>query len=179
MKSNKTFSILIATAIMAWAVFSILFWQFSNVRASVAVLQQERDLESRRGATALTIQDILQETEDDVGRLRNHLATDDTVVDFIQLIESYADDAEVSLDVNSVGFETGKEEGAPRMLVVQMVSRGEWQQTFQFVSFMENMPFVEKFSRAGLKLETVSGEEGDSKQWRGDYTITVIATPEI
>lgn len=183
MKSKKTFLIVLAFALLSWIAFFILVWRFNTAMALITELAQEEQLESRKDASVSLIERTVEELADEQAILESYLVTEDTVVDFIQSIESVAQDGGVDLDVNLVNFEGVKapgeqtaDEEADQILQIQMVSLGNWVDTFQFIALVENMPYSIQFERASLQLQEtqLEGGEGALIEWRGDYELHVI-----
>lgn len=182
MKSKKTFITILVFAAVSWIVFFVLVWRFDATTNLITELAQEELIESRKEASISLIQKTLEDSAEDREKINSYLVTEDTVVDFIQVVESLGRDAGVGLDVNLVSFEevsVGEDPKAEKVetkLLIQMVSNGNWQNTFQFIALLENLPYKISFQKLGLILQEIQieGEEGTIREWRGDYEIHVV-----
>jgi len=163
-KIKKTLNIMLLLAILLWGSFAVLWWQFGNMQEKIVQLSQEAFVESQKNTSSLAVRNALNNAEGDIKKIESYVVTEDGVVDFIQFVESLADSAGVSLDVNQVSFEDEEK----RLLSIHMVSEGSWQETFHFVSLLENIPYRAQFERLNLLFQ------GESN-WRGDYRVNVVS----
>lgn len=171
--TNIIFLISLSLLVFSGALYAYLYFSFENVAAGTAKLYEETE-ESRASYEELTkVKENLKTTLGAKNRLESLFIKQDSIVDFIQVIELMMKTNGVSGSVENVSevqtpelSAIGKEE-----LHVSLAISGDWNNVLKFQGLLEKIPYKTTINAANLtyvKNEKVAG-------WRENVTLILIA----
>ena len=137
----------------------ILFPLFRGIRADfskVFAAQQELSHVSLYEKQVQAFGELSKTREYDVAVLRNHFIDRHTPIAFIEALEGYSRNSDVSLRITSVES-TRKEEDAWDSMDFELVGRGSYPHVLSFVKQLENSPYLLEFKNATMQ-RLASGE---------------------
>jgi Tfp pilus assembly protein PilO len=117
-------------------------------------------------------------------KIQTYFVQKDGEADFIKNIESLADASSLDHTISSVGFENGNLPANLQYLNLTITTQGSWQNTYQFLSLVENMPYKIVMKNVDLSATGDSGSLSTSTAqslgsgesvWAGSFDIDAAA----
>jgi hypothetical protein len=168
--------------VLIFASYGFLLWGIyakANL-ASNLVTEAAEDVEKDR--TLRLIKASLAENEDFLSHVDSFFIPADGVVDFISLLEQLGVESGVELSIGSVSIDSESESASKEVLSLNIQTEGSWQDTFTFLSLLENLPYRIEFVNTALRLfgatESIlfSGSQrtlASEEVWQGTYQVSV------
>jgi hypothetical protein len=199
---------LIPTAIallLSIGVYVYIFDQVVTAGREVKTIEQKIDAEHEKARRRDAVRTTLENTEAERRELESRLLEDSTLVSFFETLEALAEEAGVLLEIGQISESveldfiappaTGEEANTKPVsdpaseslewLGLDIKATGSWSQVYQFLSFVELLPYETRESNIHLRAITTSGgtvtnEEGDvvampvSESWELSFTLKVL-----
>lgn len=149
---------------------------YSSVSATEKTISAKRDIVQigRRETNIKKLEDLMLSIAPGEKKISGIFAEPDNLVLFIEKLESAADDAGVSLEIESAELSSsGKppplDEALPRF---KIKTEGGFGQCFRYLRLLETMPFQIEINDVSMSLQ--SGVEG-GKFWQLRASITLLS----
>jgi len=165
-KNKKTLIIFVAVLVLNIALagaylfaFNIVKIQSEKAAASTLALQAYQ----ASGDRVAVMQRIIEDVKNDELELDRHFVTEDSVVDFIEAIESAGDVAGVDLVLS------GLRKDGENELAFSISANGSFQSLMNFMALMENMPFIIDAERVSLSRQGADATGLVRGAWGGTF----------
>lgn len=163
---------LILTVLVAALVFGAYGWLTMRVIATndeALLTASTIDVEALQEGHTRTAERLLTEIDEERLELASLFVTKESIVSFIELLESLGADADVTTTIASVDTEE-EMRGAVGSVRVRLVAVGSWRNLVHFVTLLDTLPFVFEVREADLvETETEQGV----RAWQGSFTLGV------
>lgn len=139
--------------LIAFAGYAGLFYLIRTGNEEISIMRAQVEQEVNREQRLIGFQSIIRDTELERSELDTYFIGRDGVVSFLELLESFGDTANVSVEVSTVEVVTerrvttqnGKEVELPppavESLQVIVSVGGSFEEVFHYLTLLETMPF--------------------------------------
>jgi len=169
-KTAVTLGVLVALASLG---YYLLFQAVFAEIAKTAEILDEVSREERLHGTVVANEKTLVELQDDLELLDSFFIPADGVVDFIESVETLANNRNLTIDVRNVSLEeisNVPHANLAEELRMRIETRGSWQDNYNFLTQLEHLPYHITFSLSGMQnLENTEGI-----LWQGSFDLTVL-----
>ena len=149
--------------------YVFIFIEIRHKNNQVSILQNQLDIEIRKDERLRTVKQLLADLDADISRLDTHFVSSESVVDFLEQLESLGALARTRVNVNSVNVVSQTDPSLPyEKLKIDFFSEGSWASVLQVVSLLETLPVGVSIER--LQLERLS----QSGFWGANISFTVL-----
>ena len=165
-------SIMVATVL---AVYVFLFLDIRDKNREVFLILNEADIEAREDLRLRSIQDVVNDTEEQRGQLNVYFVDDDKIVEFIETIEELGSFTGAEVEVTAVNIEekVGESGENDEFLQLTFSAKGDWDEVFYLFSLVELLPYKIEVRRASFESSSSKGKLG---VWSGTFNISVAKT---
>jgi Tfp pilus assembly protein PilO len=153
---NKTFNILICTAVVALSLLSVLIYGIYYVKTlseHIVDVKNEANQIKSKYDRLIALHDSAESNTDDKKKLLNYFIPANGAVDFITSFEQTAQ--AIGLKFNTVSLDSELAEGldphGKEFLRIAFETKGSWNSTMQFLSLVESMPYAIQITGATLE----------------------------
>lgn len=165
---RSTSRILIATSaafILAIAMYALLWFLIGQKleRASAAHVIRAQSL--ARSLEISNLEKTLAETEADRERLKDFVVTDESLTEFLALVEGAVRSQGLKATTRAVEIEAG-DGGRFEQLALTIAADGDYESQKRLIVLLETMPFR-------IDLRSVRLDRGVGSDWSGVYTFAV------
>lgn len=172
--SKKTIKLFLIAAILALAAISAYGMAVREIRKNLsgaADLGSSIAAESQKEAGIESTRNILRNTAAEREKIDSYFVSSDNIVDFLEKIELLGKKSGVALSFDSVDIPSDEK----NVLRVRAGTKGSWENTFYFLSLIENLPFKIELEKSSVikTVEVVSNIK--TFYWRGDFTIKLVS----
>ncbi|MFA6050673.1 MAG: hypothetical protein WC761_05770 [Candidatus Paceibacterota bacterium] len=156
--------------------YAYLYFSFTNLKNEISDLHK-KTAESKATYDELAkVKENLKTTLGTQDRLSSLFVDDDSIVDFIQVLEDVMDTANVTGAVENVTEELvpDLDKVGKKKLHLTLVVSGNWNSVLKFQGLLEKIPFKALIDSANMRYierETAAGSE-----WEETVNITVLVT---
>jgi len=165
-RNKKTLIILIAVLVLNIALAGAYFFAFNIVKS-----QSEKAAGSTlalrayqaSGDRVATMEQIIEDVKNDELKLDNYFVTEDSLVDFIEAIESAGNTANIALTLSGLRRDGENE------LLFSVNAGGSFENLMHFMALMEYMPFVIDTERASLTRGSIDIDSVQVGEWNGTF----------
>lgn len=167
-RSSKTVHILIVAAFAASVALGVYGWLTLRVLAtseSITILESTIDTRSLEEEQLRSAERLLEATEIERAVLAALFVTEESVVSFIETIESLGRDAGVEITIASVETEEMAVDNKIGSVRIRLAAVGEWRDVVHFGMLIDALPFV-------VNILTAEFERSDSR-WQSTFTLRV------
>ena len=172
--SKKTLRLFLVAAILVLAAISaygIAVWKIRKNISEAADLSSSIAVESQKEAGIESTRNILRGTAAEREKIDMYFVSSDNIVDFLEKIELLGKKSGITLSFDSVDIPPDEK----NVLRVRVGTEGNWENTFYFLSLIENLPFKIELGKSSIsKAERVVSNVKIS-YWRGDFTIKLVS----
>lgn len=162
------------------AIFLVALY-FGLVLLHQKVSQTEKEL-SNKLAVAQEIERerfsldlLLEETEEKRSQLNSYFVSAEDPAQFVSLLESAANDAGVSLEIQSLSISPVSEEDAANILEnldITLTAQGSWNRVVHYTSLIESLPYVVDVDQVRLNYEATTDQQ--PAFWRSNIRFSVL-----
>lgn len=146
---KKTTYAFVGAIIILLAGGGIFFYGHSQIQKkieSVSILESELSMETQRRERSQSITHLVEDTAEKRNEMERYFVDESGVASFITDIETIAESAGVDEGITSVGVSNLKKDDPAseylEEISIQVRAKGSWNEVFQFVRLIENMPVV-------------------------------------
>src|SRR3989344_3459405 len=177
--SKKTINLIILFLIIN-ALLGTLSWFISDKTVEntekIVGLNNELNQQLVKEQELKTFKEIIDDTSLDREKINSYFVSTDGSVALITEIERLADISDVSIKINSVLFteyigDNGKSENL-EFLNLNLNTSSKWNNTFYFLSFLENMPY--KIFIDSLNFTAKKNVDGATLNWDGAMSLRIL-----
>lgn len=168
--------------VLVFAAYGFLLWGIYAKANLASNLVAEAAQDVQKDEALRSIKASLNENAEFVSHIDSFFIPADGVVDFISSLEALGAESGVELSIDSVAVESESESASKEVLNLSLQTEGSWQNTFIFLSLLENLPYRIEFVSTTLRLfgatesilfsgssRTLASEE----VWQGNYEVSV------
>lgn len=158
MKTNNKNKFIISISLVVVSSLLLVFFAFflrgmvDSKKNSVLAVKEQLALYERRIEHINELEETLEKVKSNDEKIRSIFIKENTVVDFIEDLESLAERANVDLLIKGVRFEGDKD---PKPLFTLNVV-GSFEDVYRYYVLLENMPYKISFVRASLEKSSES-----------------------
>lgn len=127
--------------------------------------------ESQKEANIESTRNILRGTTAEREKIESYFVRSDNIVDFLEKIELLGKKSGVSLSFDSVDIPPEEK----NVLRVRIGTEGNWEDTFYFLSLVENLPFKIELEKSSIVKMTRIVSNIKTSYWRGDLTVKLLS----
>lgn len=170
-KTIKLFAIAIILVMAAISVYGMAILKIRKNVSETANLGSSIAAESQKEASIESIKNILRNTAAEREKVGAYFVSSDNIVDFLEKIELLGEKSGVNLSFDSVDIPPDEKS----ILRVRIGTEGKWEDTFYFLSLIENLPFKIELEKSSVikTVKTVSNVK--VSYWRGDFTVRLLS----
>lgn len=170
-KTLKLFLVAVILALVAISAYGVAVWEIRKNLSEAADLSSSIAAESQKEAGIESTRNILRNTAAEREKIESYFVSSDNIVDFLEKIELLGKKSGVVLSFDSVDIPSDEK----NVLRVRANTKGNWENTFYFLSLIENLPFKIELEKSSIIkiVEVVSNVK--TFYWRGDFTIKLVS----
>ena len=177
--------IVIILSFFALALFIIYYLIFSDIKTKnqhASILEQELSSQTKNQQYMLSLKRNIQNADSDISSINNSIMSEDGDVAFIEDLENFANDNNLTLSIDSLTLEDSQilASSSITSLKVRAKTKGSWFGTYKFLARMESLPLKIKIYRFGF-TKTVNEIGVDNKKisnqvpvWQGIFEMNVL-----
>lgn len=169
--STKILILIIACNIAALVGYYLLFQHIEAQTRSAASLISTIDLGQQKNSRLSSLRAIVKDTEENRQQLAALLLPSDAEISFIEQIESLAKKNGLSEKTNNVSS-IADDAGTSKAFQIQLETTGSWNNTMNFLSQVENLPYNVHVRGFSLNRQLATGKGGGST-WVAMFDINV------
>ena len=144
--------------LFALVAYPILYFRTNSHKDKIANYTRELRISTEKTQELEDAERILIK-EGKLENLSKRLLTEDTTVDFIELIESVATSTNVDLEIRSVSTSNlSEDEKGARILTLDIKANGSWYNTMTLLHSLEKLPYNISLGRTSLRYKESSGQ---------------------
>lgn len=185
-KINITLAISILALLLCGGAYAYLYYSFINVEKEVTALYSENTANRATLAELQRVEHNLKSTLGNKDRLTALFVSEDSVVDFIELLESMMKEYGIDGAVDSVAEspKVGEEVGSKATLNVTLNLSGGWNSLLKFTALMEVLPYRSTIDTLRFSYITASNADGNAKPgykpgWNERVTLHVLMVKSV
>lgn len=145
----------------------VLQEELAEVKTKLAVVDSQK-------VHKLETEMLLSKTKDAREEIAKYFVSIEDPTPFLELIESVAKDAGVSLEVKSLSTDAQPQEAISdfhKEISVILLVDGSWDRIFHLISLLENMPYVATIADSTFSIDKASSYGG----WKGQIELQCSA----
>lgn len=165
MKNNfQKIILLISTALLLFLCFAFVFL-YREISDNYQKIQQDTinlQAEEHQRHNIASLNQSLQKIAPDMALLESHFVKSSNIVPFLNMIETLAQEAGVSVQINSINIKKDNSE-----LMVDLKASGSFELIYKFLTLLENFPHELDFISMNMQksLSDVSGKNIKDSKW--------------
>lgn len=134
----------------------------SEIASVLLVDQQLRD-----------VQNLIRDTEGDRERLDNYIVGNESIVDFLEVIEGLEQYTEAEISIKTIGENDTGEFESIEQLELNLTAEGSWGAVYHFFVLLESLPYRINISQVQFNsLGRSTSEEDAIDRWRGIFVLS-------
>lgn len=176
MNTKRTSTITIFTASLA--VLSVGFFIFFlylvyQKNSEVSLLSQELEIAAREENSGIAMKRLLTNTNVEREKLDGYFLKSDTIVSFIESIESLSKLAKVDTSVNNVGIDQGGSKDTFEYVSLSGTAEGSFNNLYWLLSLIESMPMKLEVSKVFVEKMPTDPKSKEAK-WRMVFIVRAL-----
>ena len=144
--------------------FSQITKQYKEISSLTALV------ESLRGKVSTETQKKIKEISEKLNEVSSYYVQPDGSVSFIEMIDDLGRKNNLDITINSVDIDSTGADKTVELLKLKISTEGSWNNSFKFLTSLENLPFKISVDESSLKKN--QGEKGDI--WSGSFSFTAL-----
>lgn len=185
--SRNTKQALILTIILTIVAIVFYVWIFNNIKntnKAISTISNEMNLATKKEMTLRSTKSLVKDTEANRAKIENYFVADDTIVNFIETVESMSDYTGAEVKVLSVNVSDNQimKNDVSEVLRLNLETKGTWNKVFHFLSLMEKMPFSIDILKADFEVskdDTKKTGKNNIREWTMFVDIAVIKSKQL
>jgi len=188
-KTKKTLLVTLIINFLVWGAYGFVFLKIRSQNEYVSNLLNESNNDLKKDETLRAIKTTLTENKQFISHIDSYFVAKDGVVDFIEILESYALKSGVALTIGAVSVEQDPKVKVDfkEVLRLKVDASGSWENITRFLSVIENMPYVTDINMVSLSRngginglnfdgqdETNNASNLVERSWKGYFEFTVL-----
>ena len=152
----------------------VVFGTIKEKAEKVSLLDQQFQFQDERGQYLSVAQREIEEAKGDITLAENSIIAAESHIAFIESIESLARQNNLSIEIESLGFEENPLLKASNISAfkIKAKTKGAWAGTYRFMVALESLP--EKIQINKFSLALSSGRDDESGTWQSNFEITAL-----
>lgn len=178
---TKTKKILLLVLLLNFVVAGFYYFIFSKIREKnehIAIIENNVIAESAKANMLALAKTRVTETAAKREALEQFFVRKDSVVPFLNYIQTLAADTNVKMKISTVSIEPIDNNDSFEILRLNFEVSGEWRNLYLFGALIELMPYKVMLIKADLeKSERVLSSDKKSSEkpsWKGDFSMNVL-----
>lgn len=186
--SKKILFILIGLNVAVFAFYGLIYFKIKSNDKASTLYAVTAATDSAKDESLRAMKTSLSQNQDFFAQADSFFIPSDGVVDFINQLEALGKLAHVSLSVASVNVPdqmSTQNADFKQPLGLQIDTQGSWKNTYDFLSILENLPYVVQLNSVTFTLSSAAesilfngGPEprmaGTDEMWKGTFGLTVL-----
>lgn len=189
-KTKKSMIVSIVLAVAIFVIYGFVFYDIKAKNEQISSLTNDvQQLRSKDDILKAT-KTILDQNKDLISQLDSYFIPADGVVGFIRILESVGKFSGIDMTINSVGTETDSKvkDDIKEILRLHVKTNGSWENTFYFLSILENLPYRIDVEEATLGLMgstdkvffdnktalAQTRQQNKDEKWEGSFNVIVM-----
>lgn len=170
-KTVRLFAVAIVLVVVGILAYGVIVWDIRKNIDEADGLSMNIAAESQKEANIESIRNIFRGTAEERGKIDSYFVSSDNIVDFLEKIEFLGKKSGVSLSFDSVDIPSEEK----NILRVRVGTEGSWEDTFYFLSLVENLPFKIELEKSSIVKMTRIVSNIKTSYWRGDFTVKLLS----
>lgn len=183
-KTKKTFIFITILVVVIAVVYTMFFTSIKTKNENISLVINDIDISIERETKLKSVKSLIEDIKDDREKLDTYFVDDDEVIDFIENIETLAENMGVGVEVLSVDISddennTPEQNRISELLLLSLRVEGLWSDLFHFISIVEGLPFKIDVSKVNIDAVYQDGEKiVSSGNWKGLLNLSVLKLKE-
>ena len=182
LKSYKKILILGLCVIGFYGIYYALFMDIKNKNEHISVLENELSSGNSKQQLAISMQQMIKNSDSDITRINDTIVGNDGDVLFIENLESLAKLNNLSISIDSLAFQNHPLLSSSTITFFNIKGKivGRWLGTYLFLAQLESLPLKVKINDFAF-ANTTEGSELDTKKfgtqgntWQSVFDISVL-----
>ena len=178
MKSLKITIIFLSLVVLAlFVVHYLLFGSIRIKNEHISTLENQLSMENDKESYLVSAKKTLDDLSSDTDRISNSIIANGEDVKFIESLESLASSEGLTMDIQSLSFESDPKLASTTVTIFKIKGKteGSWAGNYTFLAQVESLPFKVKVNRFSLEntAEKASGPTA-SGPWQAEFEIRVL-----
>lgn len=170
-KTIRLFAAAIVLSLAGISAYGAVVWNIKKNVSEAEELTLSITVEAQKEASIESIRNILRNTAVEREKIEGYFVSSDNIVDFLEKIELLGKKSGASLSFDSVDIPSDEK----NVLRVRIGTEGNWENTFYFLSMIENLPFKIEIEKSSIVKMTKIVSNVKTSYWRGDFTIRLLS----
>ena len=179
-------AITLAAILCVWG-YVFFFQQILAKGQVISETLHQVNFEQDKNSRLDSMKALIEDTSGDIEKLNMYFVGTNDIVNFIEMIKREARESGVTLAINNIGQEGRGEGGVSvpegqeafyKILKFREVTKGSWQDVFNFFTLLEQLPLALSIEQAGFDT---SGQDSEGKTstdkngaWSGFVEFSVL-----
>lgn len=166
-KNRKLLAIALLLNVAALSGYGFLFTKVKAKNEHISALQNKIEARAAEESVLTSVKTLVNDTATLREKIQDFTVAAESVVPFIELLESTGREASVAVSIESVNPVALANATTVEALRIQVVGKGAWAGVVRFLGLLELLPF-----EASVEQGVVS--TGERNEWRLDATIAAL-----
>lgn len=155
-------SLCVIVVLAAWI---FLIYKSSHISGSIAFIAEEARNRSSESTYVSTVRNTLRDSKDALTAIENRFVAEESVPEFINVLEDKAAQVGVRTDLGSINVEPAKGDAPYPQLRVKMSGNGRWEKVVGFISTLDALPYVSRIEHVNFIKMGSSDEKNATTSW--------------
>lgn len=162
-------AILVIVSIVGYYVF---FSQIKEHNTETMELISEIEFTKQREQQLRNMKSTARETETDRTKLSTYFIKEESIVDFLEIIESFEEYTGAKVRVRTIGKNDPGVYDTLEQLRLNLTVDGSWDEVYHFLVLIEALPY--RVVVESIQLTASARQEDSNSKWQGVTTLTVV-----
>ena len=144
-----------------------------NAREDISDVKKELIFAEVNINNIKNLEDLLASLKEENKKISSVFLAKYEIVDFIEALEKLAGVSGVELEIKSVKFADGIDDGGKEKPALLLAVSGPFQNIIHFISFIEKMPYQISFDQ--MTVQKSGSKENEESLWKSEVSIIILS----